>query len=247
MRGDNFFKYFCSNDEEQALVNLYAFKNVNYPILKTSIYPFIKNATDAALTEADIIQEVIIYFWENREKICRKNRQNFTNYFLQALKNKCIDFERKHQHKLLPKKISEREKKEIRWTENYTQDKEDELKHVGELIALELEVLTIFALHQISDHLKLLVVLNLISTYKKELLLELKNKGWLLDQSTLNTNFSQYTPVNIYKLKSKEVKTMLRLEDTLVKQLSDEVRKFKQYLKRKLNRKSLWKDIQNSH
>jgi len=251
MQLDNFFAHFCVNDDEQALLNLYAFKDANYPLLRICLYPFLKTATDAALTEADIIQEVIIHFWENREEICRKNHKNttknppvFTYYFVQALKNKCIDYERKNQHKFKPKKISEREKNELLWTLNYSQNKENELVRTGELNLLELESLTIFALHQVSDHLKLLVVLNILASYKKELVVEIKNKEWLFGQLSLPDSLNQYTPVDIYKMKSKDLKILLKLEEKLVKRLSNEIRKFKQQLKRKLNRKSLWKDIQ---
>jgi len=253
MREVNFFTHFCIESDEQALLNLYAFKDAQYPLLKITLYPFLKTATDAALTEADIVQEVIIHFWGNREEICRKKQKegvknsiSFTNYFIQSLKNKCIDYERKNQHKFNPVKLSVREKKEIGWTQNYSQHKENELRETGDLSPLEIEALTIFALHQISDHLKLWVVLNIMASYKNELLVEMKEMEWLFEHLALDENLNQYHSVDIYKMKSKDLKALLNLEDTTIQRLSNEIRKFKQRLKRKLNRKSLWKDTQSS-
>jgi len=250
MQEHNFFEHFCVEDDEKALSELYNFKETNYQLFKISLYPFIRNATDAALTEADIMQEVIIYFWENRQEICNKiqgnttkNRQDITGYFLQSIKNKCIDYERKHQHKFNPSKISVREKKEIKWSENYSQNKEDQLFKEGDLNPLEFEAVTIFALHQISDHLKLLTALNLMSSYKNDLKIEIDNKGWLFNQLKIQVDLDQYSPADIYKMKSSDLKALLSIEVTTIKRLSNEIRKYKQYIKRKLNRKGLWKDI----
>lgn len=253
MQEHNFFEHFCVEDDEKAINELYNFKDANYPLLKISVYPFIKNATDVALTEADIIQEVMIYFWENRKEICQKKQGNaskknldITGYFLQSLKNKCIDYERKNQHKFNPPKISKREKKEILWSENYSQYKEDLLINEGKLSRLEFEAVTVFALHQISDHLKLLTVLNLIVSYKNELKSEMKEKEWLFEQLELTVDLKSYLPIEIYKLKTKDLKAILDIEENTLQHLNNQLRKFKQYIKRKLNRKGLWKDIQHT-
>lgn len=253
MQKANFFEHFCGGDEEKALNKLYDFIDLNYGFLKISAWSFLKTSTDVARTEADIMQEVIIYFWENRQEICNNNQndalkynKDFMSYFLQSVKNKCIDYERKNEYKFNPKKISEREKKENRWQNNYGEQKEDQLTSEGGLNALELEAVTVFALRQISDHFKLLINLNLTLSYKKLHYNEMQQKGWLFHQLGITTDLSNFTPLDIYKMKSKDVRILLDIETENIKKISYEIRKFKQYIKRKLNRKGLWKSIQHS-
>jgi len=245
----DFFRKFCSNDSLVAIRALIDFKNSIFEFLKLQTSRLTNTGNFTTQDEDDIIQEMTLKLFEKRNYLCEKNKHGdfgndgFKKFFAVSVRNKVFDIIRKEKSKNKPAKYSVRQIKEATWHQDYSQAKEDLLTGKANLSPLEFEIVKVFCLHKISGCFKLLVVLNILLKQNNWHFTEMEQRGFLHIQIPYNEILNEYFVYDIYKMKKDDLILLLRLEKERIDEIRDNVRKQKQFIKRKLQRQNLWKYI----
>jgi len=246
----DFFEKFCSNDDNVAINALVDYKNSIYALLKIATSK-LSNTTYNFTTqdEEDIVEEVLYKLFDIRKQLCEKFKtgkfckNGFKSYYYTSVKNKVIDKIRKAESEY-HKKTSKREIKEAIWQLNYDAAKEQLLKQKGDLSALEFETVQIYQLKKVADHLKLLIALNLLLSIDERPYNEMKKRGYLQGQILYDEKLNKLNEFEVYNMKIADCVKRFQINKIEIEKIRDKVRKFKQFIKRKLNKKNLWKHIQ---
>jgi len=246
----DFFKKFCSNDNNAAAEALVNFANTIRGLFKLKTNKLITSQNFNTQDEEDVIQDVLInFFIKKRIYICSKNKleefgeHGFTQYFIKAVDFEVIDRIRKMKSKTKPFDFTSIEKKEAFWQKDYTTDKEQCLMKTANLTALQLEITKIFCLQKVSDHFKLIVVLNIFLKKNDWHYLEMEKMQLLQHQINYNEKLNNYDVVEIYRMKTANLIKHLGLGNKTIEKYRDKIRTLKFQITRKLQRAKVWKYI----
>jgi len=244
-----FFEKFCADDTDKGINALIEFKDSIAYFLNLYAQKLDKIENLRTYTKADVIQEVTIKLWEKQAYLCKKNKNGdfknggFKRFFITSVKNKVIDILRKEKKINAPIKYSIQQIKEAIWQQEYNVAKEDLLLTKGQLSPLEFETVKIFCLHKVFDCFKLLVTLNILLEKNNWHYDEMKRMKLLHHQIPYNEKLNEYLIFDVYKMKKDDLIKLLQLSSEEIEEYREVVRKFKQFIKRKLQRKNLWKHI----